>query len=206
MPEPEIELLISPEGLFTDRAIHELAQWYAGGASDVETFEAHLMMLRAHSALVGSAQRGRRAALSMERFSLLRLLYRAPEGRMLLSDVSRALNVSPTSISKLVSSMSAQRLVERIGSPDDKRRAWAQITGAGKQLVEDTMPRVRQGTRDRWEGLTAEEKRMLIHLLAKFVVHTYAGRAESQLRRLDVRSGSRLPVESPIAPQGTPAS
>jgi DNA-binding MarR family transcriptional regulator len=205
MPEPEIELLISREGLFTDRAIHELAEWYAAGDSDTETFEAHLMMLRAHSALVGSAQRGRRAALSMERFSLLRLLYRAPDGRLLLSDVSRALNVSPTSISKLVSSMSAQKLVERISSPDDKRRAWAQITPSGKQLVEDSLPRVQKGTRDRWQGLTPEEKRMLIHLLAKFVMHTYAGRAESQLRRLEVGTASRA-MGSSLAAQGTSAS
>jgi DNA-binding MarR family transcriptional regulator len=189
MPEPEFELLISREGLFTEKAVHDLAEWYASGDTDVETFEAHLMMLRAHATLLGSAQRGRRTPLSMERFGLLRVLYRAPEARMLLSDVSRALNVSPTSISKLMSSMSAQKLVERIDDPGDKRRAWAKITDAGKQLVEDSMPRVRQSTRDRWRGLTPDEKRMLVHLLTKFTMHTDAGPAGPKLRRLEGLSG-----------------
>ena len=184
MADPEFELLISRDGLFMEKAVHDLAEWYASGDPDVEAFEAHLMMLRAHAVLVGSAQRGRRTSLSMERFGLLRVLYRAPEGRMLLNDISRALNVSPTSISKLVSSMSAQKLVERIEDPADKRRAWARITDAGKQLLEDSMPRVRRSTRARWEGLTPDEKRMLVHLLTKFTMQTNAGRAESQLRRL----------------------
>ena len=199
MPDPEIELLISQEGLFSDKALNELAQWYAAGASDVETFEAHLMMLRAHGALIGSAQRGRRTSLSMERFGLLRVLHRAPEGRMLLNDVSRALNVSATSISKLIASMSAQELVERIDDPEDKRRAWAQITDAGRQLLEESLPRVRQSTRSRWQGLSPDEKRMLVHLLTKLVLHEYTRRAQTQLRRLEsgtaatesVRSNSR---------------
>lgn len=200
MPDPEIELLISRAGLFTEKAVHELAEWYAAGEADVETFEAHLMMLRAHAVLLGSAQRGRRTPLSMERFGLLRVLYLAPEGRMLLSDVSRALNVSPTSVSKLVSSLSAQKLVERIDDPGDKRRAWARITDAGKKLVEDSMPRVRQSTRARWQGLTPDEKRMLVHLLTKFTMQTYAGRAESQLRRLEGQSSSAVVAEESAPP------
>jgi DNA-binding MarR family transcriptional regulator len=183
MPEPEIELLISQDGLLSEKALQELAQWYAAGDADVETFEAHLMMLRAHGVLLGSAQRGRRTSLSMERFGLLRVLYRASEGRMLLSDVSRTLNVSPTSISKLVASMTAQQLVTRIDDPSDKRRAWAQITDEGRRLLEDSLPRVRQGTRNRWQGLNADEKRMLVHLLTKLVMHEYTRRADTQLRR-----------------------
>ena len=190
MQEPETEIRIGRDGLFTVKALHDLAQWYADGAQDVETFEAHLMMLRAHAVLVGSAQRGRRTALSMERFGLLRLLYRAPSGRMLLSDASRALNVSPTSISKLVSSMSEEKLVERVDDPEDKRRAWAQITEAGRRLLEGNLPRVRQSTRNRWAGLTPDEKRMLVHLLAKFLLHVYGERAQNQLRRLEALSST----------------
>ena len=205
MPEPEFEVLINREGLFTEKAVHDLAEWYASTEADVETFEAHLMMLRAHATLLGSAERGRRTSLSMERFGLLRVLYRAPEGRMLLSDASRALNVSPTSISKLMGSMSAQRLVERIDDPGDKRRAWARITDAGKKLLEESMPRVRRSTRARWEGLTPDEKRMLVHLLTKFTMQTFAGRAESQLRRLEGLSGPAVVAEERASPD-TPAT
>ena len=199
MSDREIELLISQEGLLSEKALHELAQWYAAGDADVETFEAHLMMLRAHGALVASAQRGRRTSLSMERFGLLRVLHRAPEGRMLLNDISRALNVSATSISKLVASMSTQKLVQRIDDPEDKRRAWAQITDAGRQLLQESLPRVRQSTRSRWQGLSSDEKRMLVHLLTKLVLHEYTRRAQTQLRRLEsgsVSSPSREAVRS----------
>ena len=79
-----MEFVVGEDGLMTERSIQELASWYTDGGPDQESFEAHLLLLRAYNMLVTSAQRGRRATLTRERFSLLRLLYRHPSRRMLM--------------------------------------------------------------------------------------------------------------------------
>lgn len=164
-----MEFIQRQDGRLTEASISETAAWYSGGAGDVETFEAHLMLMRAFLTLVSSARRGRRRALSLERFALLRLLYRHPEKRLLMGEIARSLGVSPTSISKLVAGLARLRLVQRVSDPSDKRRAWAQITLEGERLMRESLPRAREDTRERWSALSPEEKRQLVHLLAKFL-------------------------------------
>jgi DNA-binding MarR family transcriptional regulator len=143
------------------------------------------MLLKAHSFLVSSAQRGRRTGLSLERFGLLRLLYRSPQKRMLMSDLSKALHVSPTSVTKLVNSLVTQKLVQRVSYAGDKRKAWAQITPDGEKLVRDNIPRVRAGTKARWHGLTSREKRVLVHLLSKVILSVQSMNAVEGLRAIE---------------------
>lgn len=184
------EFVVREDGLLTEKSIFELATWYSAGGQDQESFEAHLMMLRAYAALVSSAQRGRRTAMTIERFSLLRLLYRAPQRRLLMSDISRALHVSATSVSKLVNGLVHMHFVQRVGYTGDKRRTWAQITSDGVQVVEEYIPGFREATKARWRGLTKEEKRMLVHLLSKLLVSVQSGRAETRMRALEVEAAS----------------
>jgi DNA-binding MarR family transcriptional regulator len=159
-----------PDGTLHEATIRELAEWYAGEQGDVEAFEAHLMLLKAHATFIGSAQRGRRNLLSVERFTLLRLLYRLPEHRMQMTDIGRALGVSPTSITKLVNRLEALKLVERLPHETDKRRAWVRITEKGIATTAENLPGARHATRLRWKGLTQEEQRTLAHLLTKLVM------------------------------------
>jgi DNA-binding MarR family transcriptional regulator len=159
-----------PDGTLRNRSIRELAEWYAEGQGDENAFEAHMLLLRAHAAVIGSAQRGRRNLLSVERFTLLRLLYRLPGHRMQMTDIGRALGVSPTSITKLVNRLEALKLVERVPHETDKRRAWVQITSKGIATMEENLPDARRATRERWQSLTAEEQRTLSHLLTKLLI------------------------------------
>ena len=177
-----MEFIVRDDGLLTEKSVQELAAWYADGGRDPETFEGHLLLLRAYPALISSAQRGRRTNLSMERYGLLRLLHRAPHKRLLLSEVSEALGVSPSSITKLVNGLVRLGLVQRLSNPADKRRAWAQITPAGERLVLENMPRVRASTRARWHGLNQEEKRVLVHLLSKLILSVQSASAAERLR------------------------
>ena len=158
------------QGKLTERSIQELAEWYAGDDAEPVDFETHLLLLKAHSTLVSSALRGRRTLLGVERFALLRLLYRQPGNQMQMTEIGRALDVSPTSITKLVNRLVALKLVERIPHERDRRRSWVRITDKGVALVAESLPTVRETTHERWKGLTVEEKRMLAHLLARFVM------------------------------------
>ena len=165
-----MEFQSRPDGTIAERSIEELAVWYAEGRDDAAAFEAHMLLLRAHSMIIGSAQRGRRNLLSVERFTLLRLLYRLPEHQMQMTDIGRAIGVSPTSITKLVNRLVALKLVERIPHESDKRRAWVRITSKGMEVMEANLPSARRTTRERWQGLTTDEQRTLSHLLTKLVM------------------------------------
>jgi MarR family transcriptional regulator, 2-MHQ and catechol-resistance regulon repressor len=189
-----MELVIRDDGLLTDKSAQELAAWYSGAGDDQETFEAHLMMLRAYNTLVTSAQRGRRTNLSLERYALLRLLYLSPQRRMLMNEISRALNVSPTSVTKLVNALEDAGLVTKSGFSDDKRKTWAEITAKGAGVVQENLPSVRSFTRERWRGLNSDEKRVLIHLLAKLILSSQSMGAEERIRAIESEAASVLQV------------
>lgn len=176
-----MEFVVDDEGFMAERAIHDLAAWYNDDGLEQESFEAHLMMLKATNSLVTSAQRGRRIGLTIERYSLLRLLYRTPQQRLLMGDIGRALEVSPTSITKLVDGLATVGLVRRVADEQDHRRTWIEITDEGSKLVKDSLPDVRHFTRERWKGLTKDEKRMLIHLLTKLILSVQAPQVDPVL-------------------------
>ncbi len=92
-----------------------------------------------------------------------------------MSEISRALHVSPTSVTKLVNALSRDGLVRRLNDPDDRRRAWAEITPSGTSVLLDNLPGMRSFTRSRWQGLDKQEKRHLTHLLAKLVYTIQTG-------------------------------
>ena len=183
-----MDFIVRDDGLLTERSAQELAAWYTQGGDDAESFEAHLMLLQAYTSLMTSAQRGRKAGLSRERYDVLRALYRAPGYRMPLGDLGRNLNVSPASITKLVNGLSRAQLAHRIRFTDDKRRMWAELTPKGVAAVEESLPIVIESTKRRWQGLTKEEKRVLVHLLSKVVLSTSASRAESQLKAVALKA------------------
>lgn len=165
-----MEFTQRPDGTLTELATQELALWYSQGEQGAADFEAHLMLFKAYSTLVSSAQRGRRTLLGIERFALLRLLYRSSGRQMQITEIGRTLGVSPTSVTKLVNRMAELKLVERLPHESDRRRAWIRITEAGIQLMEENLPTVRATTRARWKGLTEDEKRTLASLLAKLIM------------------------------------
>jgi DNA-binding MarR family transcriptional regulator len=192
-----MEFVVRDDGLMTEKSVQELAAWYDDGGQDKETYEAHLMLLRTLPVVVSSAQRGRRTTLSLERYGLLRLLHRSAEKRMLMSDISRALNVSPTSVTKLVSGLATLRLVQRVSYSGDKRRAWAQITPEGERIVRENMPRVREATLARWHGLTKQEKRVLVHLLSKVILSVESMHAVEGLRAVEAEASAAALAKRP---------
>ena len=186
-----MEFVVREDGLLTEKSIQELAGWYDDSGQEPETFEAHFLFLRAYPILISSAFRGRKTSLTLERYYLLRQLYRSPEKRMLMSELSKALGVSQTSITKLVDGLVRAHLVQRVSYPGDKRRAWAQITPEGDKIVREARPRVRETTRARWQGLTAQEKRVMVHLLSKLVLSVQSAESSEQLRAVESEASEK---------------
>jgi len=187
-----MDFIVRDDGLLTERTAQELAAWYTEGGADAEAFEAHLMLIQAHASLMTSAQRGRKSGISRERYDVLRALYRTPGHRLPLNELGRNLNVSPASITKLINALSRAQLAHRIRFPDDKRRMWAELTPKGVSTVEDALPFVVESTRRRWQGLTTEEKRVLVHLLSKVVMSAQSSKAETQLKALTSKAKASI--------------
>jgi MarR family transcriptional regulator, 2-MHQ and catechol-resistance regulon repressor len=161
------------DGWMTDSAIHDLATWYSENCPEPSllTFEAHLMVIKAYAALIPGSPLDTSAGLSRARYNVLRLLYRAPNHRLLMGDFAEEMNVSPTNITKLMDTLAADGLVVRVSHEVDKRKTWAEITPAGIAMVENALPNVAAHVEGLWCGLNEDEKRALIHILAKMRLH-----------------------------------
>ncbi len=178
------EFIVLEGGFLAERPIHELADWYSRHCpgTDGETFEAHLMVLRAYMALSTPARAnpvGTR--IPRAKYNVLRLLYQAGERKLLMSEIGKGLNVSPTNITKLVNGLVQDGLVRRVTNPDDKRSAWAELTEKGKSVFEAALPEVGRHTQELWSALSRKEKRVLAHLLAKLRLNFFTSAGSAQV-------------------------
>ena len=155
-------------GLMYETSTHKFAQVLAGLTNaDPLSYEANFMMIKAYNTMTAVSRHVRPTKLSLGRYNVLRLLYMADDRRLLMSELSEALEVSPTVITRLVDTLSESGYVERTGHDTDKRKTWATITEAGSALFEEEWPLMAAMVQDLWQGFRDTEKRMLVHLLAK---------------------------------------
>jgi MarR family 2-MHQ and catechol resistance regulon transcriptional repressor len=163
------DFTVLEDGLLAETEIHNLATWYSRFSPTKQslTFEAHLLFLRAYLSLVSMPGPAASMGLSRSRYNVLRILYQAEGKRMRMSDIGEGLNVTPTNITKLIDSLVSDGLARRVTHERDKRMTWAELTEAGCKVFEDLMPRVMEYTERLWQDFSEDEKRVLVHLLAK---------------------------------------
>jgi len=155
-------------GLMYETSTHRFAQTLAGMTdADPLSYEAHFMLVKAYNTITGVSRRVKPTSLSLGRYNVLRLLYISDERRLLMSELSEALEVSPTVITRLVDTLAEGGFVERTGHDTDKRKTWATMTDAGTALFESEWPPMAAMVQELWQGFREPEKRMLVHLLAK---------------------------------------
>ena len=74
--------------------------------------------------------------LSFARYEALVLLVFSSRGSLPLGKMGERLQVHPTSVTSIARRLEAAGLIERLPHPDDGRAVLAQITPAGRDLVE----------------------------------------------------------------------
>jgi DNA-binding MarR family transcriptional regulator len=165
----QFEFVVGENGLLSEAAAAEQAEWYLSKCPDLEVldFEAHLMVMRAYSALQTDTPFEHRGGLTRARYNVLRILHGDDQKRKLMTDIVISMSVSPTNITKLVDGLERDGYVCRVPSGEDKRKVWVELTPSGSRVVEETLPDVVHHVSHLWQGLTLEEKRVLVHLLAK---------------------------------------
>jgi MarR family 2-MHQ and catechol resistance regulon transcriptional repressor len=170
---------VGRDGRLSETAATRQASWFGRKSHTPNEldFEAHFMLMRGFDAIKADSPFERKSGISKARFSVLRILYQADDHRMVMSDIVQSLNVSPTNITKLVDALECAGLVRRLTTPVDKRRVWVELLPAGQQVVDDLLPDVVNHIHGLWSSLTAEEKRILIHLLSKLRLGILTGAA-----------------------------
>jgi DNA-binding MarR family transcriptional regulator len=180
------EFLVMEDGLLTDKQAHELAAWYSnnGYVKDAIAMEVNWMAIRVGNQVL-EAGRPRNPVMSFARFNVLRDLYMAENRRLSMSHLSQLLSVTLTNITKLIDGLVSSGLVERVEDTTDKRKTWAQLTDSGLAFVEELLPEVAGQVERNWSSLTPQEKKMLVHLLAKVRLHLQIANTGERLQTIE---------------------
>ena len=135
-------------------------------------------LLRVHAALVPLLDRELQAAcgLPLTWYDVLLELNHAPDRRLSMGELGQKAVVSRTRVSRVVDALAAAGLVTRESNPDDRRSAYATITGLGRERLREAAPVYLDGIRRHFTSqMTATESRTVAGALEK-VLHTMTGR------------------------------
>jgi DNA-binding MarR family transcriptional regulator len=120
--------------------------------------------LRAHVSLVRELDEEltREHALPLSSFDVLVQLANTPDGQMRLSQLADAVLLSRSGLSRLVSRLIDQGLVERIECASDARGAYASLTTEGRRRMDEARATHRAGVRMRFlDRLSESQQRQL---------------------------------------------
>jgi DNA-binding MarR family transcriptional regulator len=103
-----------------------------------------------------------RHGLPLSSYDVLVQLSEAPEGRLRMSSLADAVLLSRSGLSRLVTRLVAQGLIERMECKNDARGSFAAITEDGLARLEEARATHREGVRERFLGKLGErEQRQL---------------------------------------------
>src|SRR5213596_1903644 len=131
--------------------------------SDVE-LDAWRGFLRTHATLVTELDEEltERHGLPLSSYDVLVQLDEAPDGRLRMSSLAEAVLLSRSGLSRLVTRLESQGLIERTECPSDARGAFAGITDKGRERLEEARATHRAGVRRRFlDRLGEREQRQL---------------------------------------------
>ena len=96
-------------------------------------------LIQAHSVLVGRLERDLldQRSLPLSWYEVLLHLSRAPEGAMRMQDLSEAVLLSKSGMTRLIDRMEERGLVERIRVPDDRRVVLVRVSPEGARMRDE---------------------------------------------------------------------
>ncbi len=103
--------------------------------------------------------------LNRTEFGVLELLYH--KGSQPLQQIGGKVLMSSGNITYVVDKLEQKQFVQRKASLEDRRLIFAEITDAGKQLIEEAFPKHAEVINQAMDGLADEEKKIASQLLKK---------------------------------------
>jgi DNA-binding MarR family transcriptional regulator len=123
--------------------------------ADVDRISAWAALLRTHAAVLPKLERALApTGLPLTWYDVLLVVNAAPERRLRMTELGRQAVVSRERVSRVVTELEREGLVERQANPDDKRSSYAAITAEGRKRLRAAAPHY----------LRAVEEHYLAHL------------------------------------------
>jgi MarR family 2-MHQ and catechol resistance regulon transcriptional repressor len=125
-----------------------------------------VVLSRAHEAVAAHSRDDiARRALSPTAFASLEALYH--KGPMLVGELQRKILISSGGITYVIDQLAAKGLVTRRPCEGDRRAVYAELTPAGKKLLDRIFPLHAATIEAAMAGLTRREQEEATHLLRK---------------------------------------
>ena len=105
--------------------------------------------------------------VSLSRFDVLANLYRAPEGGVRLSDLSKQLMVSNGNVTQVMTPLVKEGYVDRTKCAQDARAATARLTDKGKALFEEMAADHAHWVGEIFANLSTDDHKQVANLLDK---------------------------------------
>jgi MarR family transcriptional regulator, 2-MHQ and catechol-resistance regulon repressor len=124
--------------------------------------------------------------LSIPRFNLLWVLYQGRNDPRSMTEIGQFLNVSTANVTKLIAPLEQDGWAMRVPQESDRRVVYAQLTPAGEKRFRELMPAIFREMQKLSDGVNANEKLLLNHLLTKLRlghVADYGRATEPAVRR-----------------------
>ncbi|GGK35030.1 MarR family transcriptional regulator [Caldalkalibacillus thermarum] len=125
-----------------------------------------VVLSRAYKTLLEHAQRDvKRHGLNLTEFGVLELLYH--KGDHPLQQIGEKILLASGSITYVVDKLEEKGYLVRRPCPRDRRVMYATLTDAGRDLVERIFPAHASAMHEAMEGISTDEKEVVIELLKK---------------------------------------
>ena len=105
--------------------------------------------------------------VSFTEYDVLFNLYRQPQRRARIRDLTPQLLLSQPSVSRLIERLAGRGLVDRTGDPSDARGTMVALTDAGVEVFRRVGAQHSEWIADRMSVLTADELRLLTEVTTK---------------------------------------
>lgn len=112
-----------------------------------------------------SAEIFNQGGLTTSQFSVLEALYH--KGSMSINEIIQSVLSTGGNMTVVINNLEKEKLISRSINPEDKRSSLISITDKGKIKIEEIFPRHLKDLNECFQGLSKEEKDLVISLLRK---------------------------------------
>lgn len=138
-----------------------------------------VVLSRAHTGVAAHSEDDiARHQLSPTAFASLEALYH--KGRMLVGELQRKILISSGGVTYVVDQLVAKGLVARRPCEEDRRAIYAELTPAGRKLMDRVFPLHAEAMERAVSGLNRKEQEDAIRLLRKLGLSAEAARETSE--------------------------
>lgn len=136
-------------------------------------------VLRTHAAVLPKLERAlQRTGLPLAWYDVLLVTNAAPDRRLTMGELGRQAVVSRERVSRIVTELEREGLVERQANPDDKRSSFAAITPEGRRRLRAAAPVYLAAVEEHFLGhLAADDVAAVTSALGKVLAAEEHGRA-----------------------------